>query len=217
MSRRTLEGQVGGLEALVGALAGRNDRSIADQRVVDTRIRDQVGLELVQIDVERTVEAEGRGDRADDLGYQAIEVLVARASDIEVTTADVVNGLVVDKESAVGVLNRAVGGQNGVVGLNDGSGHARCRVNGKLELALLAVLGGQALEEKGAETRAGTTTEGVEDQETLQAAAVVCCAVVSFRASATRHRSCLLAPADYLPATRRMRSMTLSTISLPMV
>lgn len=201
----------------MGTLAGRNDRSIADQRVVDTRIRDQVGLELVQIDVERTVEAQGRGDGADDLGNQAVEVLVARARNIQVATADVVDGLVVDKESAVGVLDRAVGRQNGVVRLNDGGGHARCRVDGKLELALLSVLGGQALEEEGAETRASTTTKGVEDQETLQGAAVVYCAVVSHRASATWHRSCPLASADYLPATRRMRSMTLSTISLPMV
>lgn len=217
MSRRTLEGQVGSLEALVGALAGRNDGSIADQRIVDTRIRDQVGLELVQINVKRTVKAQRRGDGADDLGDQAVEVLVARASDIKVATADVVDGFVVDKESAVGVLDRAVGRQNGVVRLDDSSGHARCRVNSKLELALLAVLGGQALEEQGTETRASTTTKGMEDQETLQAAAVVCYAVVSHRASATWHGSCLVGPADYSPATRRMRSMTLSTISLPMV
>lgn len=201
----------------MGALAGRNDRSIADQRIVDTRIRDQVGLELVQIDVERTVEAQGRGDRADDLGNQAVEVLVARARDVKVATADVIDGLVVNKERAVGVLDRAVGRQDRVVRLNDGGRHTGCRVDGELQLALLAVLGGQALEEEGTETRASTTTEGVEDQETLQGAAVVCCAVVSHRASATWHGTCLSAPVDYSPATRRMRSMTLSTISLPMV
>lgn len=217
MSRRTLESQVGGLEALVGALAGRNDRSIADQRIVDTRIRDQVGLELVQIDVERTVEAQGRGDRADNLGNQAVEVLVARARNVQVATADVIHGFVVNKEGAVGVLDGAVGRQDRVVRLNDGGRHARCRVDGELQLALLAVLGGQALEEKGTETRARTTTEGVEDQETLQGAAVVCRAVVSHRTSATWHGICLSAPVDYSPATRRMRSMTLSTISLPMV
>lgn len=168
----------------MGALAGRNDRGIADQRVVDTRVRDQVGLELVQVDVEGTVEAQGRGDRADDLGNQAVEVLVARARDVEVATADVVDGLIVDKESAVGVLDRAVGRQDGVVRLNNGGRHARRRVNGELELALLAVFGGQALEEEGAEARASTTAKGVEDQETLQGAAVVCRAVVSQRAPA---------------------------------
>jgi hypothetical protein len=62
MGGRTLEGKVVDLEALVGALAGRDDRGIADERVVDTRVRDQVGLELVEIDVERTVEPKRRGD-----------------------------------------------------------------------------------------------------------------------------------------------------------
>lgn len=66
--RRTLEGQVVDLEALVRALAGGDDGSVADQGVVDTGVRDQVGLELVQIDVQRTVEPQGRGDGADDLG-----------------------------------------------------------------------------------------------------------------------------------------------------
>jgi hypothetical protein len=130
---------------------------------VDTRVRDQVGLELVQIDVERTVEAQRRGDRADNLGNQAVQVLITGARNVKVATADVVDGLVVDEESAVGVFDRAVGGQNGVVWLDDGGRHTRCRVNGKLELALLAVLGGETLKQEGAEARAGATAEGVED------------------------------------------------------
>jgi hypothetical protein len=39
------------------ALCGRYNWSIADQGVVDTRVRDQVGLELVEIDVEGTIES----------------------------------------------------------------------------------------------------------------------------------------------------------------
>lgn len=96
------------LEALVGALGGRNDRSIADQGVVDTRIGHQVGLELVQVDIERTIESQRRGDGADNLGNQAVEVLVAWAGNIQVAAANVVHSLVVNQEGAVGVLNRAV-------------------------------------------------------------------------------------------------------------
>jgi len=54
---------------LVGGLGGRDDRSIGDQREVDTRVRNQVGLELVQIDVERAVEAERGSDGGDDCIY----------------------------------------------------------------------------------------------------------------------------------------------------
>jgi hypothetical protein len=76
MGLLTLEGQIVDLEALVGTLGGRNDRSIADQRVVDTWVRDKVGLELVEIDVEGAIESQGRGDGADDLGDQTVQVLV---------------------------------------------------------------------------------------------------------------------------------------------
>lgn len=57
--RLTLERQVVDLEALVRAPVGRDDRRIADQGVVNTRVGDQVGLELVKIDVERTIEPQG--------------------------------------------------------------------------------------------------------------------------------------------------------------
>jgi len=50
------------LEALVGALGSRDDRGVTDQGIVDTRIGDQVGLELVEIDVEGTIETQRRGD-----------------------------------------------------------------------------------------------------------------------------------------------------------
>ena len=42
-----LQGQVQGLEALVAALGGADDRRVADQGVVDSGVWDQVGLELV--------------------------------------------------------------------------------------------------------------------------------------------------------------------------
>jgi hypothetical protein len=143
--KRTLEGEVVDLETLVLALGGRDNRSVADQGVVDTRVGNQVGLELVEIDVEGAIESERRGDGADDLSNQTVEVLVRRAGDVEVAAADVVDSLVVDKESAVRVLDGAVGGQNSVVGLNDGRRDTGSRVDGELELGLLAVLGSKTL------------------------------------------------------------------------
>jgi hypothetical protein len=66
-----------------------------------------------------------------------------------------------------------VGGENGVVWLDDGSGDSWCWVDGELQLRLLAIVGGKTLEEEGTETRSSSTTEGVEDQETLKRVAVV--------------------------------------------
>ena len=171
---RTLEGKVRHLEALMGALLGRDDRRVTDQRVVDTRVWDQVGLELVQVHVEGTVEAQARGDRADNLSNQAVEVLVVGTGNVQAAPANVVDSLVVDKERAVRVLNGAVGRKDGVVGLDDRGGDARSRVDGEFELALLAVVGREALKQEGTESGTSTTTKRVEDEESLERRAVVC-------------------------------------------
>jgi hypothetical protein len=207
IARLTLEGKVADLEALVRALLGRDDGGVADERVVDTGVGDQVSLELVQVDVESSIEAQARSDGADDLSNETVEMLVVGARNVQATAADVIDSLVVNKERAIRVLNSAVGRQNSIVGLDDGGGDAGSGIHGKFELALLAVVGREALEEEGSEARSCTTAERVEDQETLEGGAVVC------SLSAPSHILCL----SILPATRRMRSITLSTISFPMV
>jgi hypothetical protein len=174
---------VGGLEAGVGDLShrqllvvgllSRDDWGVGGQREVDTGVGHQVGLELRQIDVEGTIEAQRGRDGADDLSDQTVQVGVGGALDVEVTTADVVDGLVVDHEGAVGVLEGGVRGQDGVVGLNHGCGHLRSRVDGELELGLLAVVNGQTLHEEGGEARASATAEAVEDEEALETRALV--------------------------------------------
>lgn len=162
------------LEALMRALGSRNDRGVADQGVVDTRVGDQVGLELVEIDVKGTIETERRSNGRNDLGDQTVKVLVAGAGNIQIPAADIVNSLVINQECAVRVLDGAVGGKDGVVGLNDGSRNPRSGVDSEFELALLAVVGRQTLEEESTEAGAGTTTERVEDKEALERVAVVC-------------------------------------------
>jgi hypothetical protein len=53
------------------------------------------------------------------LGDETVQVLVVGALDAEVPPADVVDGLIVDHEGAVGVLQGGVGGKNRVVGLHN--------------------------------------------------------------------------------------------------
>lgn len=162
------------LEALVGTLCRRDNRSVADQGIVYTRVGNQVGLEFIEVDIEGTIEAQGRGDGADDLGNQAIQMLIRGPRDVEVAAANFVDSLVVDEESAVGVLDSAVGRQDCIVRLHDGGRNALGRIDGELELGLLAVLGRQTLQEKSTKTGAGTASEGMEDQEALERVAAVC-------------------------------------------
>lgn len=90
-------------------------------------------------------------------------MLIRRARDIQVPPANVVDSLVVNQEGTVRVLDGAVGRKNSIVGLDDSGAGTGGRVDGKLELALLAVVGRKTLEEKSSETGTSSTTERVED------------------------------------------------------
>ena len=140
---------------------------------MDARVRHQVGLELGDIDVQGTVEAEGGRERRDDLRDEAVEVGVRGALDVEAAAADVVDGLVVKHDGDVGVLEERVGREDRVVRLHDRGGDLWGRVDGEAELGLAAVVDREALEEQGSETGSGTSTDGVEAQEALEASAVV--------------------------------------------
>lgn len=175
-----LESQILGLEALVAALGGADNWSIRDQRIVDSWVRNQVGLELVQVNVQGTIETERTGDRGDDLSDESVEMLERWSWDIEVTAADIVDSFVINQESTITVFNCAVGGENCVVRLNNSGGNPRSWVDSKLKLRLLAIVGGEALEEERTETRTSSTTEGVENQETLKGRAVVLYNVSAF-------------------------------------
>ena len=169
----TLERQVLHLEAFVRATVAGHNRSIGDQGVVDTRERHQVSLEFGQVDVEGTIETKTGRDGADDLGDQTVQVLIAGTGDVQVAAADIVDSLVVHEEGAVRVFNGAVGGKDSVVWLHHSGGHTRSGIDGEFELGLLAVLSGKTLQQQRTETRTSTTTERVEDQETLERGTVV--------------------------------------------
>jgi len=166
-------GDLGDGELLVVGLLGRDDWGVSGEREVDTWVGDQVSLELGEIDIESTIESEGGGDGGNDLADETVQVGVSWSLNVEVATADVVDGLVVDHEGTVGVLQGGVGGEDGVVGLDDGGGDLWGWVNSKFELGFLAVVNGEALHQEGGETGTGTATEGVEDKETLETSALI--------------------------------------------
>jgi len=158
---------------LVVSLLRGDDRGIRRQHKVDTRVRHQVGLELGDIHVEGTIEAQRGGQRRDDLRHQTIEVGVSGALNVQGATADVVHGLIVKHDSNISVLEERVSRQNAIVRFNNCSGHLRGRIDSEAKLGLLAVVYGKTLKEERTETRPGTTTDGMEHQEALETSAVV--------------------------------------------
>jgi hypothetical protein len=113
-------GELGSREVLVVSSLGRDDGGIRAEEEVNTRIWHQVGLELVDIDVECSIETKRSCERGDDLSSDSVEVLVAGTLEIEALLANVVKGFVIEKESNVSVLQECVCGENGVVGFNYG-------------------------------------------------------------------------------------------------
>merc|ERR1719273_2382970 len=92
-----LEAGVGDLsdgELLVVGLLGGDDGGIAGKHEMAPGVGDKVGLELSDIDVEGTIEAERGSEGRDDLGDQSVEVGVGGALNVEVTAADIVHSLV---------------------------------------------------------------------------------------------------------------------------
>jgi hypothetical protein len=166
-------GDLGHGELLVVGLLGRDDRRVRGEHEVDARVGHQVGLELSHIDVEGTIETKGSSERGHDLTDETVEVGVGRSLDVEGSSAHVVEGLVIEAEGAVGVLQEGVRGKHVVVRLNDGGGDLRGRGHGEGELGLTAVVDGKSLEEERAEARSSSTTGGVEDEEALEPGTVV--------------------------------------------
>ena len=108
-------------QLLVVGLLGGDDGSVGSKGEVDTGIGHQVGLELGQIDVKSSVESEGCSDGGHNLGHESVQVGVGGPLDVHVAPADVVDSFIVDHEGTVRVLEGCMGGQDRVVGLNNGS------------------------------------------------------------------------------------------------
>merc|ERR1719326_1478115 len=174
--RSGFEHRVGDLthrQLLVVRLLSRDDRGVRRKHEVDAWVRHQVGLELSDVHVQSAIETQrGRQGRR-DLRDDAVQVGVRRALDVEATAAHVVNGLIVQAEGHISVLQQGVGGKDVIVRFHNSSGDLGSRGHGVRQLGLFAVVDGQTLQKKGAKTRSGTSTSGVVHEETLQTSAVV--------------------------------------------
>ena len=104
---------------------------------------------------------------------ESVQVGVGWSLNVEVSSADIVDSLVIEHDGDISVLEEGVGGEDGVVWLNNGGGHLWGWVDGETELGFLTVIDGKSLEEERSETGSGTSTDGVEDEETLETSALI--------------------------------------------
>jgi hypothetical protein len=97
------------------------------------------------------------------LGDETVQICETRGGNVELLSADIVNGLVIHHEGAVRVFQGSVGREDGVVWLDDGAAHLRRRIYAKFELRFLAIIGGEALHQKSTKAGTSSATERVED------------------------------------------------------
>ena len=79
---------------------------------MDSGIGDQVGLELSDINVQGTVESERGGQRGDDLSDESVQVGVGGSLDVEVSSADIVDGFVIEHDGNISVFEERVSGEH---------------------------------------------------------------------------------------------------------
>ncbi len=96
---------------------------IGDQREVDPGVGHQVGLKLIQIHIQGSIEPQRCCDGGDNLADKLVQVGVGGAVNTKVSSADIIDGLIVDHEGAVGELQCGVCTESWVVGLNNCCGN----------------------------------------------------------------------------------------------
>ena len=79
---------------------------------MDSWIWDQVGLEFSNINVQGTIESEGGSQRGDNLSDESVQVGVGWSFNIEVSSADIVDGFVIEHNSNISVFQERVGGED---------------------------------------------------------------------------------------------------------
>jgi hypothetical protein len=154
-------GDLGNGVLLVVGLLGGDDGSEGRQHEVDTGERHEVGLELGEIDVGRTIETEGGGVRRDNMGDETVQVGIGGAHVFERAAATIVQRLIAEHDSDIRVLEQGAARQHHVVRLSDGVGNVGTGKNAETNHGLLAVVDRQALAQKKADPGSSATTNSL--------------------------------------------------------
>jgi hypothetical protein len=153
----------------VGSTGGEGSES--DHEEMETGEGNHVDGELAEVRVKLTGETQTGGDTGHDGGDKVVQVSVGGGGKLEGTHANVVQGLVVDTEGLVGVLNELVNGEGGVVRLNNGVGNLGGGNDGEGGHHSVGELLTDLGDQKSTHTGTSTSSERVGDLETLEAVA----------------------------------------------
>ena len=154
---------------LLGASGGK--RSETSHEEMESGERNEVDSELSEIRVELTGESEAAGDTGESSRNEMVKITISGGGELEGSEADIIKGLVINAHNLIGVLDKLMDREGGVVGLNDGIRDLGGRHDGEGDHLSIGVLLSDLGDEEGSHTGSGTTTERVGDLETLEAIA----------------------------------------------
>jgi len=89
------------------------------------------------------------------------------------SSADVIDGFVIKHNGDVSMFQQGVSGKDTVVRLNDGGGDLGGGIDGETQLGFFTVINGKSFQKEGSQTGTSTSSDGVEDHESLESSTVV--------------------------------------------
>ena len=152
---------------LLGASAGQRGES-GDEEVKSGEGH-HVDGEFPEVSVQLSGESEAGGDTRHGGGDEMVQVTVCGGGQLEGPEADVVEGLVINDEGLIGVLNELMDGEGGVVGLNNGVGDLGRGGDGEGGHDPVGVLLSDLGDQESSHSGSGATTERVGELESLEA------------------------------------------------
>ena len=135
--------------------------------------RDQVCGDFAEVRVQLAGEPQRARDPAHGGGDQVVQVAERRLGQLKRPKADVVEGLVVEDDALVRVLDQLVQRQGRVVGLDDDVGDFGRGDDREGSHDAIRVLFADFLDQQVAQTRASATAQGMGHLEALQAVRVL--------------------------------------------
>ena len=99
-------------------------------------------------------------------------IIIYTYLDIEVTTADIIDGLIVDHAGTIGMLQSCVCCQDTIVGFHNSSRNLRSWINREFEFRFLSILDRKSFHQQRTESWSSSSSKRVEHEESLKTSAV---------------------------------------------
>ena len=132
---------------------------------------DQVDSELSEIGVKLSWESEAASDTGESSRDEMVKITIGWGGELKGSEADIIKSFVINAHNLIGVLNKLMDGEGGVVWLNNGIRDLGGWHDGEGGHDSIWVLFSDLGDEEGSHSGSSSTTEGVGDLETLEAIA----------------------------------------------